>query len=204
MIVLDTCTAINCFDISKPWIKNLVKQCPNKIILWETKPDQELYGLRNKNKKFGDFRTRLHDSEHVQRFDIDDDLSSDEYLVYIDYLEKINKKDAELLLKDLFNKNQKMNLSDLQSNGRKRLSNTDKELMALALTRDDSILASDDNRILTIIETYFTSQPYCCSIKIIRSSNNIDCFHTLKDMFNKKDIKFYATRYNTNKLNICS
>jgi len=204
MIVLDTCTAINCFNISKLWIKNLIKQCPDRTILWETKPDQELYGLQNKNKKFIDFRQKLHDSEHVKIFDIEDDLSDEEYELYLECLQNINEKDGALLLKDLFNQNQNMNLSDLQTNGKKRLSDTDKELIALALAKDNTILASDDNRILTIIEDYFNTQPYCCSIKIIKLSNNIDCFHTLKETFNKKDIKFYSRRYNTNKLNICS
>lgn len=203
MIILDTCTAINCFELSKVWASNLAKKCTTRNIVWEYNLDLELQGLAKSTKKYIDYRARLLKASNLTNLNIEDDLTDDEYLEYLINLEQININDSELLLKSLLSKNQKISLSDLQTNGKKRLSNVDKMLIALALTKKESILASDDNRILTLTEKYFDTQQFCCSAKIIEKANGIECKKTLQNTFTKKNIYFYSSRYNKNSLSLC-
>ncbi len=203
MIILDTCTAINCFKISKTWVVNLAKKCSSRTIIWENNLDLELQGLSKSKKQFIDYRDRLLKASNITLLDIEQDLSDDEYINYLTYLDQININDNKLLLTDLFSKNQKIDFSELQTNGKKRLSDVDKTLIALALTKDESILASDDNRILTLTEKYFNKQSFCCSAKIIEKSNDISCQKTLQTAFTKKNIYFYNSRYKKNHLTLC-
>lgn len=203
MIILDTCTAIKCFDFSKNWNDNLYRKCPSRKIVWDKKPDSELNSLGKNTAKYSGYRNRLHKSSNVVIFDLDKDLSTDEFIDFISHVSNIQKHDCTLLLTDLNNKSQKFSLAELKGNGRKRLSNVDIELIALSLTKPNSILASDDNRILTLTETFYTSQAFCCSAKILEKTNNITCQKELKIKLTDKNIYYSEKRYKSNSTTLC-
>lgn len=203
MIVLDTCTAINCFNFSKSWNTNLHKRCPTRSILWDTKPDSELLGLSRNTAKYSDYRDRINNSSNTIKFNMDTDLTEDEFLSYVTFIDEITTNDTALLLADLRRKNQSFNLAELKQNGKKRLSNVDKDLIALSLIKVNSILASDDNRILTLIEKYYTSQLFCCSAKILEKTNSITCTKDLKKKLTDKKIYYFETRHKKNTLTLC-
>lgn len=203
MIILDTCTAIKCFDFSKNWNDNLYKKCSSRKILWDKKPDYELYGLAKSTAKYNGYRNRLHKSANILMFDLDKDLSTNEFIDFISHINDIKNHDCTLLLTDLNSKSQKFSLAELKENGKKRLSDVDIELIALSLTKPNSILASDDNRILTLTETFYTTQAFCCSAKILEKTNNITCQKELKDKLNNKNIFYSDKRYKRNSTTLC-
>ena len=203
MIILDTCTAIKCFDFSKNWNDNLYKKCPSKKIIWDKKPDSELFGLAKSTKKYSDYRDRLHKSSNILFFDVDTNFSDTEFIDFLFHIDNINNYDCSLLLDDLKSKSQKITLAELKENGKKRLSDVYKELIALSLTKQNSILASDDNRILTLTEKYYTSQAFCCSAKILEKTNNITCHKELKTKLAGKNIYYSDLRYKKNSLTLC-
>lgn len=203
MIILDTCTVIKCFDFSKNWNDNLYKKCPSRKIVWDKKPDLELYGLGKSTAKYNGYRNRLHRSANILMFDIDKDLSSSEFIDFISHINDIKKNDCTLLLIDLNSKSQKFSLAELKENGKKRLSDVDIELIALSLTKPNTILASDDNRILTLTETFYAAQAFCCSAKILEKTNNITCQKELKKQLTSKKIYYSEIRYKRNNLNLC-
>lgn len=203
MIILDTCTAIKCFDFSKNWNDNLYKKCPSKKIVWDKKIDSELYGLAKNTVKYSGYRNRLHKSANILIFDLDKDLSSSEFIDFISHINDIKKNDCTLLLTDLNSKSQKFNLTELKENGKKRLSDVDIELIALSLTKPNTILASDDNRILTLTEKFYTTQAFCCSAKILEKTNNITCQKELRKKLADKHIYYSDSRYTKNSLTLC-
>jgi len=136
-------------------------------------------------------------------FDLDKDLSIDEFIDFISHINNIKKYDCTLLLADLNSKSQKFSLAELKENGKKRLSDVDIELIALSLTKPNSILASDDNRILTLTETFYTTQSFCCSAKILEKTNNITCQKELRKKLTDKNIYYSEPRYKKNLLTLC-
>jgi hypothetical protein len=203
MIVLDTCTAIKCFEFSKSWNINLHKKCPTRNILWDEKPNSELLGLAKDKVKYSDYSDRINKGPNTIKFNMETDLTEDEFISYIIFVDEISINDTALLLADLGKKNQSFNLAELKENGKKRLSNVDKDLIALALIKTNSILASDDNRILTLIEKYYTSQLFCCSAKILEKTNEITCKKELKKKLTDKHIYYFESRHKRNTLSLC-
>ncbi len=203
MIILDTCTAIKCFNFSKNWNDNLYKKCSLRKIVWDKKPDLELFGLAKSTKKYSDYRERLHKSANILLFDLDKDLSSDEFIDFISHISDIKKNDCTLLLTDLNSKNQKFSLTELKENGKKRLSDIDIQLIALSLTKPNTILASDDNRILALTEKFYTGQAFCCSAKILEKTHNMTCHKELRRKLLDKNIYYLESRYKKNSLTLC-
>lgn len=80
MIVLDTCTAIKCFDFSKAWNTNLYKKCPTRNILWDAKPDSELLGLAKSTAKYLDYRNRINSAPNTIIFNMESDLTDNEFI----------------------------------------------------------------------------------------------------------------------------
>jgi len=198
MIVLDTCSAINCYNISSNWLDRLKKCCVNKKILWSTTTQRELKGLSLTYTSLEDLIERLDKANNV--FSIDTStLSASDFLSYAQYLLDISNNDNTLLFNQ-FPKG-KIDLNILQANGKVRLSDADKELLALSMLKN-ATLATDDKRILKIIDTFYSTHPYICTPKIIQKIKNITTTQQLNNVCNRKNIYLYPNHH-TNKTVVC-
>jgi len=198
LIVLDTCSAINCFTISTVWLEKLKKCCVDKKIIWTTTTNQELIGLSKSKNSLEKLIEKLNEAENVEDFDVDS-LPISDYVIYLAYLLDISNNDTTLLFNQ-FPKG-KISLEALQSSGKNRLSNADKELIALARLLN-ATLATDDTRMLKMLDTFYTTQSYICSPKIIQKIRNITTVQQLQNLCHPKKVWVYLNYY-TNKTIVC-
>lgn len=198
MIVLDTCSAMKCYSLSKNWLDRLKKCCADKKVLWSTTTNYELIGLSTNNKSLEDLIQRLSDAENVESLSVDG-LSEENFLQYLDYLSDISNNDS-ILLYNQFPKI-KTNLTILQVSGKDRLSEEDREIIALSMIMN-AALATDDVRILKMLDEFYPEHPYLCTPKIIQKIKNITTIQQLKNICHPKQVWIYAN-YHTNNTAVC-
>lgn len=196
---------MNCFEVSKKWIDDFSKCCPGKKLLWDKTTKDELSTKSLKKTSLASLQNRFETSHIVEQFDAEEDFSDQDYETYIDFLEQINDIDNSLKPKELTSA--PINLLEWSTNGKKSLSDTDKLLVAVALTKatghPSTMLATDDNRILKIIEKSFTSLKYCCSPKLIFHFKNLKTFQELKDICSRHKIYIYSGRHHGTPKKVC-
>lgn len=185
-------------DISKAKLQKKNKQTfPHEYFRLS---DEELIEQVFTDLNYESFRDRLYSATNIQAKYIFDELIQKIYAIYGLRVFILESNKTTFNFDGIyFDKS----IATLRENGKKRLSNVDKDLIALSLIKVNSILASDDNRILTLIEKYYISQPFCCSAKILEKTNSITCTNDLKKKLIDKKILYFETRHKKNTLNLC-
>ncbi len=200
MILFDTCSAMNCYKFSKIWIDSIAKKCNNKTILKTDDLIRELKGLSKKKSYLKDLINKLNKAPNVQEININT-LTVIEKMSYLTYLSAINNQDSELILKEIPETG--ISLEELQTNGKKRLSSADKNMLAFSFVKNNTTLVTDDNRILKIVEKYHQNHSFICSPKVIEKIRNNTNFNVLLNICEKKRIIIYKHRYRKNKNSLC-
>lgn len=195
MILIDTCSAINCHTVSTVWISNLKKHCPKRRFLFETMCNNELNGLSRSNKTIKKIADKI--QPIIEHFNAYTDLSSTELSVFLQAMYELKQYDRAMLLANIGST--PISLESL-GDGRNRLSDTDIHLIALAMVIR-AVVTTDDNRMLTVLESYNPKIPFCCSPRLISIFQNITFAQAVK-LCHDKGIKVYRSRIPVS-TNIC-
>lgn len=195
MILIDTCAAINCHSVSTAWIANLKRHCPTRRFLFETTCNNELNGLSLSSKSIQKIATKI--QPIIEHFDAYTHLSAVDLPNFLQAIHDLQQYDRAMLLENLGST--PIKLENL-SNGKNRLSDTDIHLIALAMVIH-AVVATDDNRMLTVLESYNPKIPFCCSPKLVSIFQKIPFAQAVK-LCHDKGIKVYRKRIPAS-TNIC-
>ena len=192
MILLDTSVLINLFNVSKKWVKKFAS-CTSRSLCREEKLKRE-FEEKEKNKEFKKY---LDGIEYITY----EELSTTEFVEFMQLMDEIKKDDNALRSLQLGNKT-KFSLEDLR-NEVKALSNEDIYLLTWARflfekQKKDTIVATDDNRILEFCENRYGID-YICSFRVVKEIKACD-FDRAKEICYKKKIPVYESRIRKNRV----